>query len=152
MTPTKQQLIDAIKDVSFEMNRYLYAANPVFPLPGRYRELVAESCLMHSRVIGEFFFEGKNKDDDIRVLDYYDILVSSKELKYEIEKYKPKWQSYKSRVNKKLGHLTFTRVNTTPMNMEEIKELNFDVLIRLFEDNLPIEFKDGWMKGKSYSI
>lgn len=143
MIPTKQQLIDAIKDVSFEMNRYLYASNPVFPLPGRYRELVDESCLMHSRVIGEFFFEGKNTDD-IRVLHYYDILVSSEELKYEIEKSKPKWRSYKDRVNKKLGHLTFKRVNTTPMSMEEVKELNFDILIKLFEDNLPIVYKNNW--------
>ena len=152
LNPTKQQIINAVEHVSFEMNRYLYTADPIFPLPGRYSEAVAESCLLHSRTIGEFFFENEKNNDDIRVSHYYDEMTSNNELKYEIEKSKPKWADYKKRINKKLGHLTFARLETSPMQMLERNELNFDVLIRLFEKSLPIEFREKWNRGKSFSI
>lgn len=150
MTPSKQQLIDAIEHVSFEMNRYLYTAHPI-PLPGRYREAVAESCLLHSRAVGEFFFEEEKNGDDIRISHYYDELISKDELEKEIEKSKTKWNSYKRRINKKLGHLTFSRINTSPINMQEKNEINFDVLIKLFESNLPVHFREQWKRGKSFS-
>ena len=150
-TPTEQQLKDAIVDISFEMNRYIYTAYPI-RLPGRYNEVVAESCLLHSRTIGEFFFEAANKKDDIRITHYYDELISKDALQYEIEKSRSNWESYKTRTNKKLCHLTFARIDTAPMNMLEDKEVNFDVLIKLFEVNLPPEYLENWIKGKSYSV
>lgn len=150
MMPEKQQLIDAVEHVSFEMNRYLYTADPIPKLPGRYGEAVEESCLLHSRNIGEFFFEG-GKNDDIRISHYYDELISVNELKDEIEKSKPQWAEYKKRLNKKLGHLTFKRVGSTPMSIQEKNELNFDVLIKLFENNLPIEFREKWKRGEGFS-
>lgn len=64
--PDKQQLIDAVQHISFEMNRFLYTAHPISPLPGRYREVAAEACFLHSRTIGEFFFEQERMGDDIR--------------------------------------------------------------------------------------
>jgi hypothetical protein len=152
MTPSKQQLIDTVEHISFEMNRYLYTAHPIVSLPGRYGEAVAESCLLHSRAIGEFFFEEEKNKDDVRISHYYDELISKKELQDEIEKSKSKWADYKKRINKKMGHLTFTRVNTVPMHMQEKNELNFDVLIELFERNLPMEFREKWELGKSFSI
>ncbi len=151
MTPTKQQLIDAIEHISFEMNRYLYTAHPV-QLPGRYREIVAESCLLHSRNIGEFFFDKVLRDGDIRISHYYDELISKSELDDELEKSKSIWTNYKNRINKKLGHLTFARVDEGPMNMKEKEELNFNILIELFEKNLPIHFREKWERGRSFSI
>lgn len=151
MIPSKQQLIDAVEHISFEMNRYIYTARPIFPLPGRYREAVAESCLLHSRTIGEFFFE-EAKGDDIRILHYYDTLISKNELKDEIEKSISKWTAYKKRVNKQLGHLTFTRIENQRMHMQEKNEVNFDVLIQLFENNLPPEFREKWEYGKLFSM
>lgn len=49
MARNKQELIDAIEHISFEMNRYLYAAHPIFPLPGRYFEVVSELLLSGER-------------------------------------------------------------------------------------------------------
>ena len=149
MAPNKQQLKDAIEHISFEMNRYLYTAHPI-SLPGRYGEVVAESCLLHSRAIGEFFFEPK-KGDDIRIIHYYDELISKDELKIKINKFQSNWEGYKKRTNKKLCHLTFSRVNSTPMNMQEKNDVNFDILITLFENNLPIDYKEKWDHGKSFS-
>lgn len=146
----KQQLIDAIEHISFEMNRYLYTARPI-SLPGRYREIVAESCLLHSRNVGEFFFEAA-KNDDIRIDHYYNELISKDQLKIEIDKSKSKWKGYKKQINKKLSHLTFSRVNSTPMNMQEKNDINFDYLIKLFKNNLPIEFIEKWNRGKSFSM
>lgn len=150
-TPTEQQLKDAIVDISFEMNRYLYTAHPM-PLPGHYDEVVAESCLLHSRTVGEFFFGEVVQEGDIRITHYYDKLISKDTLENEIEKFRSKWKSYKTRTDKKLCHLTLERLNAVPMNMQEHKELNFDVLIKLFEVNLPPEYLKNWIKGKSFSV
>ncbi len=147
MVPDKQQLIDAVEHISFEMNRYLCTAHPT-SLPKPYGEAVREACLLHSRNIGEFFFD-RATQDDIRISHYYDVLISKDELKDEIEKSKSKWADYKMRLNKKLGHLTFSRVNTMPINMQEKNVLNFDVLIKLFEKNLPIHFREKWERGKT---
>jgi hypothetical protein len=151
MTPNEQQLKNAIEHISFEMNRYLYTANPIFPLPGRYGEAVAESCLSHSRAIGEFFFEEINYDD-IRISHYFDKLISKDELENEIEKSRSDWDKYKKRTNKKLCHLTFRRVDSFPMDMEEKEAVNFDKLIELFKINLPADYREKWEKGKSFSI
>jgi len=150
MIPTKQQLIDAMEHISFEMNRYLYTANPIV-LPGRYREIVSESCLLHSRNVGEFFF-GKMSNHDIRVNHYYEELISKDELQAEINKSQLKWDDYKRRANKKLCHLTFSRLDSMPMHMQEKNDLNFEILINLFEKNLPIDFKEKWDLGKSFSV
>lgn len=140
-----------MEHISFEMNRYLYTTKPI-RLPGRYNEIVAESCLLHSRNIGEFFFEKANpRYDDIRFEHYHNELISTEELQTEINKLKSKWRSYKPRVNTKLSHLTFDRVNSKPMNVQEKNDLNFDTLIDLFEKNLPIDFRAKWDKGKSFS-
>src|SRR4051812_32642665 len=130
MNSTNQQLIDAIEHISFEMNRYLYAAQHN-KLRRVYRQIVAESCLLHSRNIGEFFFDKVSQDGDIRISHYYGELISKSELENEIEKIKSKWRDCKIRINKKLGHLTFSRIGERPMNMQEIKELNLDKLIKL---------------------
>jgi hypothetical protein len=151
MTPSEQQLKNAIEHISFEMNRYLYTAHPRFPLPGRYGEVVAESCLLHSRAIGEFFF-GPGKKDDIIISHYIDKLISKDELENEIEKSKLCWSSYKKRTDKKLCHLTFDRINSYPMCMDEKEVINFDKLIELFETNLPSDYREKWIKGKSFSI
>lgn len=150
MVPNKQQLKVAIKDISFEMNRYLYAAQPNL-LTGRYPELVRESCLLHSRIIGEFFFVDGTSKDDIRILDYYNVLKSKDELENEIEKSRLKWKDYKERIDKKLCHLTLARINQTPMNMDEKEHLKFGRLIELFENNLPSDYKENWAAGKKYS-
>lgn len=144
---SNEQLVDAIEHISFEMNRYLRTARRI-PLTKPYGEAVDESCLLHSRNIGEFFFEHAKGDDDIRISHYYDTLISKKELEDEIQKSKSEWKDYKKRVNKKLGHLTFSRINEVPMNMQEKNKLNFDVLIQLFEKNLPGHFREKWERGK----
>ncbi|MFN4248639.1 MAG: hypothetical protein ACK4EY_12995 [Flavipsychrobacter sp.] len=149
----KQQLIDAIEHVSFEMNRYLLTAYPDSDLvKGRYIEAVRESCLLHSRNIGEFFFDDIKYDDDIRVSHYYDELVSKDELEVEIKISRTNWNVYKKRIHKSLSHLTFKRGDDSRMNMQEKDEFNFDKLIDLFEKNLPIQFKEMWERGKNYSI
>lgn len=151
MNLTKQQLIDAMEHISFEMNRYLYTARPC-SLPGRYCEAVRESCLLHSRNIGEFFFGGESKSD-IRIEHYYKELISEHELKIEIDKFKPMWIEYKKRINKRLSHLTYDRViNASRISMEEKNYIGFDYLIELFEKNLPLEFREKWNFGKSFSI
>lgn len=150
MTPTKEQLLEAIEHISFEMNRYLYTAKPICKLPEKYDQVVRESCLLHSRIIGDFFF-GNPRKDDISISHYYDELISKDELRAEIEKSKSKWEDYKDRINKKLCHLTFSRNKANPMNMNEKDEINFDTLIRLFEDNLPQHFRKKWATGKLFS-
>jgi hypothetical protein len=151
MTPDRQQLIDAIAHISFEMNRYLYTSRAI-SLPGRYGEIVAESCLLHSRNIGEFFFEKINdRYDDIRIGHYCNELLSKGELENELNRASPNWKDYKTRVNKQLSHLTFARVNSSAINMQEKSDINFDILIKLFEDSLPIHFKENWHRGKSFS-
>lgn len=153
MTPRKQELIDAIEHISFEMNRYLYTAYPIHRLPGRYSEVVAESCLLHSRNVGEFFFEEPHpKHDDIRICHYYDELISKDELQIEINKSKLEWNDYKERVNKQLSHLTYTRVYGSPMGIQGKDKEKFRALIELFEKNLPEHFIKKWNVGKSYSI
>lgn len=149
---SKQELIDAIEHVSFEMNRYLYTAHPSFQLPGRYREVVAESCLLHSRNIGEFFFDEAKNIDDIRIDHYYNELISKDELTNEIEKSKSNWDIYKKRVNKSLSHLTYSRVNSSRVNMGEKNTFNFDALIELFDKNLPTDFRGNWNRGKSIAV
>ncbi len=119
MSKSRQELIGAIEHISFEMNRYLYTAHPVFPLPGRYREVVAESCLLHSRNIGEFFFDEPKRADDIRIDHYYNELISKDELTNEISKSKSNWAIYKNRVNKSLSHLTYSRGNSNRVNLKE---------------------------------
>lgn len=150
MTPTRQQLIDAAEHISFEMNRYLYTAYPKCQFSGHYREVVAESCLLHSRTIGEFFFEKVKYDSDVRITHYYDELKSKEELLGEVEKLKPNWSKYRDRLNQRLGHLTFRRNDNHRVHMQEKDALNFDVLIKLFEDNLPEEFREKWNRGKSF--
>ena len=149
--PNRQHLIEAMEHISFEMNRYIYTANAINTTPQQYKEAISESCLLHSRAIGEFFFEEIKNNDDIRISHYSSELTSKNELLAEIEKNKPKWAKYKRRLNKKLGHLTFSRINTSPMNMWEKNELNFEILIELFERSLPIDFKEKWDFGKSIS-
>lgn len=148
---SKQELIDALEHVSFEMNRYLYTAH--FKSIGRpLDQIVAESCLLHSRNIGEFFFQKATRDDDVTIDDYYNELILKDELQIEIDKWKPKWDNYKERINKKLSHLTFLRVNSLPMNMQEKNDLYFDILIKLFEKNLPTDFREKWNLGKSIAL
>lgn len=132
------------------MNRYLYTVSPI-SLPGHYREIVAESCLLHTRNVGDFFF-GKTYKDDITIDYYYSVLLSKEDFKLEIDKSKPKWKECKERINKKLSHLTFSRVNTAPMSMQEINDLRLDYLIELFKNNLPVEFHEKWNHGKSFSF
>lgn len=152
MPPTEQELKDGIGHVSFEMNRYLYTANPKHQLPGRFAEIVMESCLLHLRNIGEFFFEGDKTEDDIRITHYFGKLISKNELENEIKKFESKWKGFKTRINKKVGHLTFSRLNTAPINMSEKNDIDFVNLINLFENNLPEEYKENWESGKSFSI
>ncbi len=152
MIKSKQEIIDAVEHISFEMNRYLYTANPAFLLPGRYREVVAESCLLHSRNIGEFFFDNAREIDDIRIDHYYDELISKDELANEIDKSKSNWNIYKTRVNKSLSHLTYSRGNSSRVNMGEKNTFNFDTLIELFDKNLPTDFREKWNRGKSFSM
>lgn len=133
------------------MYRYLYTRHPKFSLPGRYNEVVKESCLLHSRAIGEFFFDNEKNNDDIRISHYYNELISKKELEEEIGKTKSKWDGIKKRINKNLGHLTFTRNTGNRMSLGELDVLHFEVLIELFGNNLPIEFREKWRFGKSFS-
>ena len=126
MEPTEEQLKEAVVHISFEMNRYLYTARPVFSLPGRYAEIVTESCLLHSRTIGEFFF-GSPIKDDISISHYLEKLISNSKLKDEIEKSKSKWEDYKKhRLNKKLMHLTYAGVNESPTQMQEKDEMKVE--------------------------
>lgn len=151
MNPTKQQLIDAMEHVSFEMNRYLYTAQLKSPYP----QIVAESCFLHSRIVGEFFYGNKRMKDDIGIEHYYDLLISKDELEMVIDSYKSKWietKGYRERLNKKLCHLTFDRVGNQPMNTQEKDEFGFDILIQLFEKKLPKEFKQMWNKGKEIAL
>lgn len=155
MNLTKQQLIDAMQHVSFEMNRYLFTARPC-TLPRPYPAIVGESCLLHSRNIGEFFFEGNPNNNDIRIEHYLEILTSKVELEKAIAKSKTRWQEiggYKYRINKKLSHLTFYRLKSEEgMNMQEKDDFNFNELIQLFENGLPDEFKQKWEDGKKIAL
>lgn len=146
-----QELIDAMEHVSFEMNRYLYTAQ----LKGPYPQIVAESCFLHSRIVGEFFYGDKRMKDDIGIEHYYDLLTSKDELEVVINSYKSKWietKGYRERLNKKLCHLTFDRVGDQPMNTQEKDEFGFENLIRLFEKKLPEEFKQQWERGKAIAL
>ncbi len=144
----KKVLINAMSHVSFEMNRYLLASRPI-NLPGHFNELVAESCLLHARNVGEFFFEDE-RHDDIRITHFIGELVSSDELVRLIEVNKPKWIIYKPLINKKLSHLTFSRIDSPPMGTKN--DLDLENLIALFEKNLPEEYRENWNKGKSFSF
>lgn len=157
--PTKMpdeqfDLIKAMQHISFEMNRYLFTARPC-SLPRPYPAIVAESCLLHSRNVGEFFFEPvskKHPDSDIRLKHYYDVLTSKDELEKAIAMYKPKWGGYKDRINKKLSHLTSDRVDSAHMSTQEKDDFNFNELIQLFENGLPNEFKQSWELGKEIAL
>lgn len=145
----KADLKDVTEHVSFEMNRLLYTFKPP-TLPGRYVEIVAESYMLHARNVGEFFFEGKKCKDDVRITDYFEYLTSTEELRMEIDKCAPLWMPLKTRINKKLQHLTFTRCKEGSMGVFELRELNFKDLIEFFRKNLPEEFQDKWKIGESF--
>lgn len=111
MVPTREQLREGVRHISFEMNRYLCTANPL-SLQKPFREAILESCLLHSRIIGDFFFS-EGRSDDIVITHYYDSLKSKKEVVEEIEKFKSLWyekEAFKNRLHKKLAHLTYARV------------------------------------------
>lgn len=149
-----QELIDAMEHISFEMNRYLFTTRPC-SLPQPYPQIVAESCLLHSRNVGEFFFEGETQKDDIRLEHYNDLLTSKDELEKLLAKSKLKWKEkggYKDRINKKLSHLTFARLKSEPMNMREKDDFNIEKLIQLFQNGLPEEFKQKWEQGKAIAL
>ena len=125
--PSKAELIEALVHIHYEIAQLLESLNNVNH-KGIQNALI-ESRLLHVRVLIDFFekkqrssYQGKEKDDVLSV-DYgfpaKKINISSQD---------------KTRLNKKLAHLTYSRVNSTKEDSDWYFEKTIQpVLIRNIE-------------------
>lgn len=100
MHPTEQQVADALRVVRYEMEQLLgcYRFKPRIRAE---RNMRLESFLLHYRVLLDFFARGhERKDDDVLAADFgyrsEGVAMPAKE---------------RSRLNKDLAHLTYSRLN-----------------------------------------
>jgi hypothetical protein len=115
--PTESQLNEILREhLSFEINRFRLAVS----MWGRQNhggfvdEMVRESCLIHMRLLLDFFYPRcdpkKSKFDDVFVSDY---LMDKTQLPKSLQKLlePPAWlQEYRDRLDWLLAHMTMKRM------------------------------------------
>lgn len=90
----------AIEHISFEFNRFIICYEIFNTSNGVFKQICAQSFLLHGRNIIEFFNNGKSYKDDIKV-EHYDVKL--------VKSFKIDTKS----LNKRLLHLSYCRNDNT---------------------------------------
>lgn len=119
--------------LSFEINRFKYGAeifgNNKF---GRVPDaMIREACLIHARVLVDFFYPRNNiRKDDVIVTDYLPGWAVNK----------PDWvEDYRTQVDWQLAHLTMNRVPMPPWTKDHL--MHIKGLIDQFLRDLPVDMR-----------
>jgi len=107
MPPTDAAELELVaKDVVYEIERLFQAARLFPETPERKgKRLILEALLLHFRNVIDFFYTDSQQSDDVRACHFFSDPTQWKPVV-------PDWyREYKTRCNKLLAHLTYSRID-----------------------------------------